>query len=220
VAGLLDRRGKTGVADEPARGREAGNIPDLGQEREAERLGDAGDRHQQPHPLRGVRERPQLALDRCDLPVEVVDHGQKCPNRLTPHRRHAALDQQLEGASLAQGRQVTRRPLCVSSPNAPLVAGVRRQTRWARRRSLSRSSRSLRDGTHTSGTSSRRTSSASRRASTRSVLHASGAERPANCGEDTARESGFGKPLDHVVYDQIEPWRIREQSAACGVASA
>ena len=55
------------------------------------------------------------------------------------------------------------------------IAEVRIRTRCIRRRSRSRSARSSSDGIHSSGTRSRRHSSASTRASTLSVLHASGA---------------------------------------------
>src|SRR6266508_247396 len=56
-----------------------------------------------------------------------------------------------------------------------LAAEVRSRTRCARRRSRSRSSRSSSEGIQSAGTRSRRHNSASTRASTRSVLHASGA---------------------------------------------
>jgi hypothetical protein len=52
---------------------------------------------------------------------------------------------------------------------------VRSRTRCIRRRSRSRSARSSSEGNHNAGTSSRRESSANRRASTLSVLAASGA---------------------------------------------
>ena len=55
------------------------------------------------------------------------------------------------------------------------IAEARIRTRCIRRRSRSRSARSSSDGIHSSGTRSRRASSASTRASTLSVLHASGA---------------------------------------------
>ena len=55
------------------------------------------------------------------------------------------------------------------------IAEARIRTRCVRRRSRSRSARSSSGGTHSSGTRSRRASSASTRASTLSVLHASGA---------------------------------------------
>jgi len=48
LAGLLDSRGQARVADELAGGREAADVTDLGGDREAEWLADAGDRHQQP----------------------------------------------------------------------------------------------------------------------------------------------------------------------------
>jgi hypothetical protein len=41
--GLLDRRGKSGVAHQPTRGRKAGDVADLGEQCEAEQLCDAGD---------------------------------------------------------------------------------------------------------------------------------------------------------------------------------
>ena len=55
------------------------------------------------------------------------------------------------------------------------IAEARIRTRCIRRRSRSRSARSSSDGIHSSGTRSRRHSSASTRASTLSLLHASGA---------------------------------------------
>jgi hypothetical protein len=54
----LNPRGQAGVADQLAGGREAGDVTDLGSDREAEQFGDAGDRHQQPCAVVGARERP------------------------------------------------------------------------------------------------------------------------------------------------------------------
>jgi hypothetical protein len=68
-----------------------------------------------------------------------------------------------------------RRPHWVSSPKIRFFVDVRSRTRCMRRLSRSRSARSSSDAIHSSGTRSRRHSSASTRASTRSVLHASGA---------------------------------------------
>ena len=71
--------------------------------------------------------------------------------------------------------RLRRRPHWVSSPKVRLIAEVRRRIRCERRRSRSRIARSSSGGTQTAGTRSRRARSASTRASTRSVLQASGA---------------------------------------------
>jgi len=66
-------------------------------------------------------------------------------------------------------------PHCVCRPKMRPLALVRSRTRCMRRRSRSRSARSSREGSQSAGTSSRRESSAKRRASTLSVFAASGA---------------------------------------------
>jgi hypothetical protein len=68
-----------------------------------------------------------------------------------------------------------RRPHCVSRPKVRFIEEVRSRIRCERRRSRSRIARSSIGGTQTVGTRSRRARSASTRASTRSVLQASGA---------------------------------------------
>src|SRR3954452_10540040 len=77
LSGLLNRGGQAGVADQLARRREAGDVADLRGEGEPEQLGDAGDRHQQLGALIGAGVRPQLALERREPTVEVVDDAQQ-----------------------------------------------------------------------------------------------------------------------------------------------
>ena len=72
-------------------------------------------------------------------------------------------------------RSEMRMPHCVCRPKMRPLALVRSRTRCMRRRSRSRSSRSSSEGSQSAGTSWRRESSASRRASTLSVFAASGA---------------------------------------------
>jgi hypothetical protein len=54
-----------------------GDAADLARERQAEQLGDPGDRHQQLHPGVSAGVRVRLALQRRDLSVEVVDQRER-----------------------------------------------------------------------------------------------------------------------------------------------
>ena len=87
-----------------------------------------------------------------------------------------------------------RRPHCVCRPKMRFIADARIRTRCIRRRSRSRSARSSSDGIHSSGTKSRRASSANTRASTLSVLHASGATSTGRPPESESPVSWSGAP--------------------------
>jgi hypothetical protein len=62
--------------------------------------------------LVGAGERPQFALERRELAVEVVDHAEQRRDRVPPDLRNAVLRELIERAGLAQRGEV--------APQAPL----------------------------------------------------------------------------------------------------
>src|SRR6266511_4261620 len=77
LAGLLDLGAETAVADQLARCREAGDVADLGGDREAEDPGDTRASGQQRDVAVVGAERAQLLLAGCDLLVEGVDQRER-----------------------------------------------------------------------------------------------------------------------------------------------
>src|SRR5207244_7638414 len=73
VTGLADAWGESTVGDELFRSREAADLADLDRDRQREQLGDAGNRVQQHRARVGLRERPQLRVDRRAPCVDEVD---------------------------------------------------------------------------------------------------------------------------------------------------
>jgi hypothetical protein len=71
-------------------------------ERARDQLGASGVRHLLPGAVVAAREWPQLALQRRELAVEVVDDAQQRPDRLQPDFWDAVLGELVECAGLAQ----------------------------------------------------------------------------------------------------------------------
>jgi hypothetical protein len=116
----------------------------------------------------------------------------------TIDRRHTAGTPWRSSSVIASGARrrcsEMRRPHCVCRPKMRFIADARIRTRCIRRCSRSRSARSSSDGIHSSGTKSRRASSANTRASTLSVLHASGATSTGRPPESESPVSWSGAP--------------------------
>jgi hypothetical protein len=102
LSGLPDARREAGVADELARGGEAGDVADLRGEREAKQLADAGDRLQPDDPRVGLGQGAELTLVRGQALVEQVDQRQPLGARAPPDRGHATVFKELHGVGLAQ----------------------------------------------------------------------------------------------------------------------
>jgi hypothetical protein len=88
----------------------------------------------------------QLALERAELGVEVVDNAEQRGDRSLPDPRDAVLARSSIAPGLRNAVRLRRSPHCVSSPNVRLIAEVRSRIRCARRRSRSRLARSSSDG--------------------------------------------------------------------------
>jgi hypothetical protein len=95
LSGLPDARREAGVADELARGGEAGDVADLRGEREAKQLADAGDRLQPDDPRVGLGQGAELTLVRGQALVEQVDQRQPLGARAPPDRGHATVFKEL-----------------------------------------------------------------------------------------------------------------------------
>ncbi len=176
LAGLVHARRETGVADQLARRREPGDVADLARQGQPEQVTDAGDRLEQHDPLARLRP-PGAARVRVARRARRANRSPPAPRRssaATSRRRRVRRAAPSRPAARSRSSEI-RSPHCVSRPKIRFIADARNRTRCIRRRSCSRSARSSSDGSQSAGTKSRRQSSASTRASTLSVLQASGA---------------------------------------------
>jgi hypothetical protein len=155
----------------------------------------------QDHAAVGGGQRAQLALKRCRAGVEQIDHGQRLGDRCAPRLRHAAGLEHRHRIGLTQPLERDPKPPLGEQPEDPVLRQARIRTRCIRRRSRSHSARSSIEGIHNAGTRSRRHNSASTRASTLSVLHASGATSRTlrGCATCTSQPASASRSRTHTA---------------------